>query len=157
MPDLDDFDRALLEALQEDARLTAQQLAERIALSPSQCARRRARLEAEGYITGYRATLDPARIGLAVTAFVQVSMAAHSAKNAADFRRLVESADEILDCWTMTGPADYLLRVAVADLGGLNRLVQEVLLPHPTVARVESRIVMDRLKTNAPMTPPRDR
>lgn len=151
---LDSFDHRLLAALQADAHLTAQELAEHLPLSASQIGRRRQRLEAEGYVTGYRATLAAERLGLNVEAFIQVTMAAHTAENAADFRVLVRRTPEVTGAWTLTGEADYLLRVYCADLAALNRLVQDVLLPHPAVARVHSQIVMDRIKADAPLPVP---
>ncbi len=148
---LDAIDSRLLSLLQRDATLTAQDLGERLHLSPSQAARRRQRLEAEGTITGYRATVSPDRIGLGVEAFVQVVMAGHSEVNAADFRRLTETRPEIVAAWTLTGEADYLLRIWCADLAALNTLIQHALLPHPAVARVQSQIVLDRIKPDAPL------
>ena len=149
--DLDATDSRLLALIQRDATLTAQDLGERLNLSPSQAARRRQRLEQAGIITGYRATVAPDRIGLGVEAFISVVMAAHSEANAADFRRLTETLPEIVAAWTLTGEADYLLRIWCADLSALNRLVQQALLPHPAVARVHSQIVLDRVKPDAPL------
>lgn len=148
---LDATDRTLLSLLQNDAQITAADLGERLNLSPSQAARRRQRLGAEGYITGYRATLDPARLGLGVQAFIQITMAAHTAENAADFIAMTRRRPDIVGAWTLTGEADYLLRVYCADLSALNVLVQNVLLPHPAVARVHSQIVMERIKRDAPL------
>lgn len=148
---LDHTDRRLLQALQQDASLTAQDLGQRLNLSPSQAARRRQRLEQTGVITGSRALVAPEDIGLAVQAFIQVEMAAHSAENAAHFARLTRTRPEIVAAFTLTGEADYLLRVWCADLQALHQLVQTVLLPHPAVARVQSRIVMDQLKPDAPL------
>lgn len=150
---IDAMDRALLAHLQENARLTAAELAEKVHLSPSQCARRRQRLEEEGYILGYRAVVDAARIGAGVEAFVQITMAAHSRENALDFVRLADRTQAVVSVWTLTGEADYMLRVFCADLSALNDLVQHILLPHPAVARVQSQIVMARLKDNAPIVP----
>ena len=146
---LDQIDRNLLAALQRDATLTAEALGAEIGLSPSQAARRRQRLEAVGIITGYRARLDPGRVGLSVQAFVQVQMGTHDPMGAKSFKRLLEALPEVLNAWTLTGEADYLLRVWCADLGALNRLIHERLLPHPAVARVQSQIVMDQLKQAA--------
>lgn len=146
---MDSTDAKLLSEVQRRADITAQELAERLNLSPSQCARRRARLEAEGYIAGYRARLDPAKLCLSVQAFVQVQMAAHNADNAAGFVQLVNRLPEVVGCWTLTGEADYLLRVWVADLPALNALIHHRLLPHPAVARVQSQIVMDQPKADA--------
>ncbi|MFN3972449.1 MAG: Lrp/AsnC family transcriptional regulator [Gemmobacter sp.] len=148
---MDTTDARLLAAIQMNAMLTAQELGERLNLSPSQAARRRARLEAEGVITRYRAELDAARIGLGVEAFIRVVMATHSEQNARDFVRMTRAQPEITGAWTLTGEADYLLRVFCADLAALNRLVQQVLLPHPAVSRVQSQIVMERVKPDAPL------
>ena len=146
---LDDIDSRLLIALQENVHLTAQELGARLNLSASQAGRRRQRLEAAGYITGYAARLDPAQLGLAVQAFIQVQMATHAPDAARGFARLVAAQREIVSAWTLTGEADYLLRAYCADLPALNRLIHEVLLPHPVVARVQSQIVMDQLKADA--------
>ena len=148
---LDALDSRLLSALQDNAMLTAQDLSDLLHLSPSQAARRRARLETLGYITRYRAELDPVKLGLGVEAFIRVVMATHTEANARDFVRMTRLQPEITGAWTLTGEADYLLRVFCADLAALNRLVQQVLLPHPAVSRVQSQIVMERVKPDAPL------
>lgn len=146
---MDATDLKLLAALQRRADMTAQELGEHLNLSPSQAARRRAWLEAQGVIAGYRARLDPARLGLDVQAFVEVQMTAHNADNAASFLRLVGTLPQVVACWTLTGDADYLLRVWCDDLAARNALIQNRLLPHPAVARVQSQIVMDQPKADA--------
>ncbi|MEJ6403530.1 Lrp/AsnC family transcriptional regulator [Yoonia sp. 2307UL14-13] len=148
---LDESDRRLLAALQTDSTLTAQALGERLNMSTSQAGRRRQRLEAEGYIAGYRASLNPEKVGLGVQAFIQIVMATHTEQNARDFVRMTRTKAEIVGAWTLTGEADYLLRVYCADLAALNMLVQQVLLPHPAVSRVQSQIVMERVKPDAPL------
>lgn len=148
---LDATDSRLLAEIQADAMVTAQDLGERLNLSPSQAARRRQRLEQEGYVKGYTARLDPAKLGLTVQAFVQVQMATHAPEAARSFGSLLSTCPEIISAWTLTGEADYLLRVWCADLPELNRIIHHVLLPHPAVARVQSQIVMDQLKTDAPL------
>ncbi len=148
---LDDTDTRLLAALQQNATLTAQDLGERLNLSASQAGRRRQRLESEGVIRAYRAEVAPEKVGLGVQAFIQIVMATHTEKNARDFVRLTLTQPEIVGAWTLTGEADYLLRVYCADLSALNRLVQQVLLPHPAVSRVQSQIVMERVKPDAPL------
>ncbi len=148
---LDDTDSRLLAALQKNAHLTAQELGEMLNLSPSQAGRRRQRLEAEGYIEGYAARLCPAQLGLAVQAFVQVQMATHAPEQVKGFARTVACRPEIVSAWTLTGEADYLLRVYCADLAALNRLIHQVILPDPAVARVQSQIVMDQFKPDAPL------
>ena len=148
---LDDTDTRLLAALQTNAHLTSQQLGEMLNLSPSQAGRRRQRLEADGYIKGYSARLDPQKMGLTVQGFVQVQLGTHRPEQSRAFARLMQSRPEITSAWTMTGEADYLLRVYCADLPALNTLIHEVILPHPAVARVQSQIVMDQLKQDAPL------
>ena len=148
---LDDTDTRLLAAVQTNAHLTAHQLGDMLNLSPSQAGRRRQRLEAEGYIEGYAARLDPIRLGLNVQSFVQVQLGTHGPDQSRAFARLIRTRPEIISAWTMTGEADYLLRVYCTDLAALNTLIHEVILPHPAVARVQSQIVMDQLKRDAPL------
>jgi DNA-binding Lrp family transcriptional regulator len=148
---LDHADLRLLAALQRDSTQTAQDLSETLNMSASQAGRRRQRLEAEGYIAGYRAYLSPEKVGLSVEAFIQIVMATHTEQNARDFVRLTRTRAEIVGAWTLTGEADYLLRVYCTDLSALNMLVQQVLLPHPAVSRVQSQIVMERVKPDAPL------
>ena len=148
---LDTTDLRLLAALQANAHLTAQELGEKLNLSASQAGRRRQRLEAEGYVEGYSARLSAARLGLAVQAFIQVQMATHAPEMVRTFVRILETRPEITSAWTLTGEADYLLRVYCDDLPALNALIHEVLLPHPAVARVQSQIVMDQFKADAPL------
>ena len=148
---LDPTDLRLLNVLQKDAHLTAQELGEMLNLSPSQAGRRRQRLEAEGYIKSYVARVAPDRLGLAIQAFVQVQLGIHGPEPARDFARLINSRSEVTGAWTLTGEADYLLRVYCADLSALHRLIHEVLMPHPSVTRVQSQIVMDQLKQDGPL------
>jgi DNA-binding Lrp family transcriptional regulator len=148
---LDPTDIALLAHLQKHGTATAQDLAEVLHLSPSQAGRRRQRLEETGVIEGYRARIDPLKLGLHVQSFVQVQLASHGVEQGKAFARLLRTRPEITSAWTMTGEADYLLRVWCADLPALNRLIHEVLLAHPVVARVHSQIVMDQPKADAPL------
>ena len=148
---IDRIDCNLLEALQKNAHLTSQELGNILNLSPSQAGRRRQRLEAEGYIEGYSARLCPRHLGLNVQAFVQVQMATHNPDQVAVFARKVKTLPEITSVWTLTGESDYLLRVFCENLTELNRLIHDVLLPIPAVARVQSQIVMNQLKADAPL------
>ena len=148
---LDDTDLRLLAALQRDAHLTAEALGSELNLSASQAGRRRQRLEASGAIRGYTARLDPEGLGLAVQAFIQVTLERHGPEQAKSFARMVETRPEIVSAWTLTGDADYLLRAYTTGLRALHTLIHEVLLSHPTVARVQSQIVMDQLKADAPL------
>jgi DNA-binding Lrp family transcriptional regulator len=146
MATLDALDWRLLDALQNDASLTNAALAETVGLSASQVSRRRQRLEQEGVIRGYRAALEPSAVGLGVIVFIHVALDTHSRDNARRFRDLVKLTPAILEAHALTGEADYLLKVAVGDLKALARLVNEILMPHESVARVRSEIALETLK-----------
>ena len=148
---LDDTDKRLLSALQRDAQMTSQELGEALNLSSSQAGRRRQRLEAEGYIESYRAHLNHQAIGLNIQAFVQVQMTTHGQPEALSLSRLLKTRPEVVSVWTLTGDADYLLRVFCNDLAALNELIHHFLVPHPAVARVQSQIVMEQVKSDAPL------
>jgi DNA-binding Lrp family transcriptional regulator len=143
---MDGFDIKLLDALQEDGRLTNFELAERVGLSASQCSRRRAALEASGVIQSYHAHLSAEAIGLGVLVFVQVTLATHSPGNSERFRRLIDGLPEVQEAYSLTGDADYFIKLIVADLKALSRILNEVFLPHESVAHLRSSIVLDRLK-----------
>jgi DNA-binding Lrp family transcriptional regulator len=149
MIEVDAFDLNMLAALQADGRLTNQQLADRIGLSASQCSRRRMRLENEKVITGYHADLAADALGFDLIAFIHVTLATHSPDNAKKFRALVQRIDDIQEAYSLTGDADYVLKVVLRDLKGLSEIVNDVLLPHPSVAHVRSTIVLDRLKESS--------
>ncbi len=143
---MDDFDIKLLRALQDDGRLTNNELADKVGLSASQCSRRRAALEASGVIASYHAMLSAEALGLDVLVFVQVTLATHSPENAQRFLRLVEGLDEVQEAYSLTGESDYLVKLSVPTLRDLSRLLADVFLAHPSVAHVRSAIVLDRLK-----------
>ncbi|WP_371422254.1 Lrp/AsnC family transcriptional regulator [Tardiphaga sp.] len=143
---VDAFDLKMLAALQNDGRLTNQQLADAVGLSASQCSRRRMRLEEEKVISGYHADLSSEALGFNVIAFIQVQLATHSPDNAKKFRTLVQRVDEVQEAYSLTGDADYVLKAVLRDLKGLSDLVNNVLMPHQSVAHVRSSIVLDRLK-----------
>jgi len=143
---IDNADKRLLAALQQNASQTTQELGETVNLSSSQAGRRKQRLESDGVIRGYQAVLNPTEVGLTVQAFVQVEMRVHDSNEVEDFHKLVSETAEIVSAWTLTGDADYLLRVYCTDLSALNNLIHSVLLQHPNVARVKSQIVMDQYK-----------
>jgi DNA-binding Lrp family transcriptional regulator len=146
MISLDAFDFKILRALQEDGRLTNQELAEIAGLSASQCSRRRMRLEDEKVISGYRAELASEALGFGVIAFIQITLATHSPDNAKRFRELVNRVDDIQEAYSLTGDADYVVKAVLRDLKSLSDIVNDVLMPHPSVAHVRSSIVLDRLK-----------
>jgi DNA-binding Lrp family transcriptional regulator len=146
---LDQTDWRLLDALQRDGAATNAALAEAIGLSASQLSRRRQRLEESGVISGYRALIAPEGVGLLVTAFIHVALDTHSRDNAKRFRDLVRLTPAVLEAHALTGEADYLLKVAVGNLKEMSALINDVLLPHDSVARVRSEIVLETLKSGA--------
>jgi len=143
---VDAFDLRILAALQDDGRLTNQQLADVAGLSASQCSRRRMRLEEAEVISGYHADLSSEALGFNVIAFIHITLATHSPDNAKKFRALVNRTDDIQEAYSLTGDADYLLKAVLRDLKSLSDIVNNVLMPHPSVAHVRSSIVLDRLK-----------
>ena len=143
---MDDFDLKLLDALQRDGRQTNYDLADLAGLSASQCSRRRAALEEDGVIEGYHAKLSPEKLGLKVQVFVQVTLATHSPDNSKRFAKLIGELDEVQEAYALTGEADYLLKLVVEDLQALSRILNDVLLPHQSVAHVRSSIMLERLK-----------
>ncbi|MFO1149383.1 MAG: Lrp/AsnC family transcriptional regulator [Alsobacter sp.] len=143
---LDGFDLKLLEALQSDGSLTNSDLAERVGLSPSQCSRRRAALEEAGVIARYRAELRPEALALDVLVFIEVTLATHSPDNAEKFRALVQRLEEVQEAYAVTGASDYLVKLTVPTLKDLARVLNEVFLPHESVAHVRSSVVLDALK-----------
>lgn len=143
---MDYFDVKLLQALQADGRLSNFELADAVGLSASQCSRRRAALEAAGTIASYHAHLDAEALGLDIVVFVQVTLATHSPDNSRRFLKLIETLEEVQEAYSLTGEADYLIKVTITDLKALSRLLNDVFLPHDSVAHVRSSIVLDRLK-----------
>ena len=149
MISVDAFDLKMLAALQDDGRLTNQQLADRVGLSASQCSRRRMRLEEEKVIAGYHADLAGEALGFNLIAFIHITLATHSPDNAKKFRALVNRVDDIQEAYSLTGDADYLLKAVLRDLKSLSDIVNNVLMPHQSVAHVRSSIVLDRLKESS--------
>jgi DNA-binding Lrp family transcriptional regulator len=143
---IDEFDRNILSLLQQDARLTNNDLSERVNLSPSQCSRRRQRLEEEGLIRAYRAVLDRERLGFSLVNVITVTLATHNPDNARRFADLVARLPEVQEAYALTGEMDYLLKVVTPDLKSLSEFVNGVLLPHESVQHVKTAIVLDTLK-----------
>lgn len=143
---MDSYDLKILAALQSDGRLTNQQLADAVNLSPSQCSRRRSRLEQDGIIRGYRAELSRENLGFELEVFISVTLARHNPDNSRYFAELVGRLPEIQEAHALTGEMDYMLKAVLPDLKSLNRLVSEALLPHESVQNVRSTIVLETLK-----------
>ncbi|MBZ0162559.1 MAG: Lrp/AsnC family transcriptional regulator [Notoacmeibacter sp.] len=143
---IDQFDRRILALLQEDARLTNAELAEKVHLSASQCSRRRQRLEETGYISGYRAELNRPKLGFSIVNIISVTLATHNRDNARRFADLVRRLPEVQEAHALTGEMDYSLKVVTRDLAALSAFVNDVLLPHESVQHVKTAIVLQTLK-----------
>lgn len=139
---LDDLDRRILDELQSDGRITNQELSERVGLSPSPCLRRLRQLEQEGVITRYVALVDPERVGLAVTAFVRVRLDSQDDRHLEQFESAVAGFPEVMECYLMTGEADYQLRVLVGSLGEFEDFLRRRLTRIPGVAQVTTSFAL---------------
>ena len=139
---MDAIDARLLSALQRDGRQTVTDLAAAVGLSPTPCARRLARLEAEGVIEGYSARVDQARIGFPVSVFIQVELESQS-KDAIDaFERAVRGFDRVMECHLMTGTRDILMRVVAADLTDFDRFLEDKLMRVPGIRSMRSSFAL---------------
>ena len=150
---LDKTDRRILAILQENGRLTNQEVADRVNLSPSPCLRRIRNLEESGVIRQYVALLDPDRIGLGLLAYVNVRLEKHSdtpggaaRSPRADFAASVANWPEVVACYAMTGEMDYLLRVHVEDMEHFSQFMMDTLLKHPAVLDVKSSFALQKIK-----------
>lgn len=149
MPHAATFDRTdllLLAELQRNGRQTNAELADRVHLSPSACLRRVQRLERESVIAGYRAEVDPEKVGIGLQAFVRVQLVRHDAEAVATFAQQVDAWDEVVACHALTGDMDYLLQVAVRDLDHFSRFLLDRLLNQAGVADVNSSFVLRTVK-----------
>jgi Lrp/AsnC family leucine-responsive transcriptional regulator len=121
---LDKYDKAILAALQKDGRISNQELADQIGLSPSPCLRRVRALEESGLIVGYRALLDAKKMGLSLMALIGISMDQHTPERFANFESEISAIPEVLECLLITGQqSDYQLKVVVADMDGYQHLL----------------------------------
>jgi len=144
--EFDRFDARILSALQHDGRLSVVELAEAIGLSPTPCARRIKALESEGAIEGYAAILNPARVGLAVLAIVQVKLTEHTDETVARFEREIQLMNEVTKCLAMTGSYDFILEVYGKDLEALSNVVLKKLIRVPNVRDLQSSVVLETIK-----------
>ena len=146
---LDRLDRRILAALQANGRISNQELAAQVHLSPAQANRRHKRLEAMGYIRGYEARLDPDRLGLGVTAFVHVTMERGQHKEVQKFQRTVGKMAQVLECYAVTGDFDYVCKVVARDLKGLSDFLLGTLAQQPGVNGVRSSVCLNELKSTS--------
>jgi len=152
---LDRYDRQILDLLQREGRISNQDLADRIGLSPSPCLRRVRTLEESGLITGYRALLDAKKLGLSLMALIHISMDQHTPERFTNFEAQIGDIPEVLECLLITGQsADYQLKVVVRDMDGYQELLLNRITRIPGVTGVHSSFVLRRVvdKTALPVT-----
>jgi Lrp/AsnC family transcriptional regulator, leucine-responsive regulatory protein len=147
---LDAIDRRILRALQTDGRMIYDALAAQVSLSPSATLRRVKRLEESGVIAGYVALVSPERVGLGLTAYLNVRLEKHSEVHKRTpmdlFRAAVQTWPEVVECAALTGEMDFLLRVVVQDMAHYSRFIMDTLLKHPSVEDCKTSFVLDRVK-----------
>ena len=144
--DLDSYDRHALRLLQTDGRMSNRDLAEAIHLSPTPCWRRIRELERSGVIRGYRAELDPSRIGLNLTVLAQVELDNHHPNTVAAFDRAINAIPEVLECHMVSGDHDYFLKIIARDMQAYSEILRTQLLQLPGVNRISSTFVMRSAK-----------
>jgi DNA-binding Lrp family transcriptional regulator len=150
---LDRIDRRILSALQRNARIANQELADQIGISASACWRRVRQLEQDGVIQRYAAVLDPLRLGLPVSILINVSLEKQGEKALQVFESAVAEWPEVMECYLMTGDADYLLRVVVADLAAYEQFLMRKLTRIPGIASIRSSFALRavRRRTELPI------
>lgn len=146
MPDLDDTDRRLLRVLQRDATLSTQELAERAGLSASPAWRRVRRMTEDGVITAQVVLVPPRALGLSALAYVQVSLLDHREETIAAFDRFVQAEDQVVECATITGASDYLLKIVAEDAEGLERFLMRRLLATGIIRATVTNFVLRQTK-----------
>jgi DNA-binding Lrp family transcriptional regulator len=146
MTKIDAIGRKILQELSRDGRISNIELAERVGLSPSACLRREQEFERCGVIKGYRAVIDPAKLGLTFLAYVTVGLSSHTKKSQAGFEAAMAEAPEVRECHNITGTIEYLLRVETADLASYKHFHTEVLGVLPQVHSITTYVLMDSPK-----------
>ncbi|HTV70385.1 MAG TPA: Lrp/AsnC family transcriptional regulator [Rhizobiaceae bacterium] len=143
---IDDIDRKILRALQADAKITVGELAEKVGLSPSPCARRVRLLEKAGVVKGYTAIVDQRKVGLPISAFASIKLERQREEDLDRFADAVSHWPEVVDCYLMTGQRDYLMRIVAADLEAYERFLKDKLTRLDNVASIETSFALGQVK-----------
>jgi Lrp/AsnC family leucine-responsive transcriptional regulator len=144
--ELDAIDRKILRALQATGKISIGELAEKVGLSPSPCARRVRMLEKDGIIKGYAAIVDQRQVGLPISAFASIKLERQREEDLDRFAEAVSRWPEVLDCYLMTGQRDYLLRIVAADLEAYERFLKDKLTRLDNVASIETSFALGQVK-----------
>ncbi|PTQ69992.1 Lrp/AsnC family transcriptional regulator [Pseudomonas sp. GV071] len=143
---LSPIDRKILRLLQHNADLSAAEIAEKVELSQSPCWRRIHRMQEEGLIERKVALLNPALLGFSITVFVNIKLSAHGRNNLTEFEQEIVGYPQVLECFTMAGGSDYLLKVVAKDIASYERFLRDQLLQRPHVLEAHSNIAMSEVK-----------
>lgn len=143
---LDSFDRKILMELQRDGRMKNQELADRVGLSAAACWRRVKALETEGIIRRYTALVDPAALGQGLCVLVMVSLVRHGAESSTVFEKAVQSWPEVLECYAVTGNADFMLRVVIPDMQAYDNFLTHKLFSLEGISQVNSNFTLREVK-----------
>jgi Lrp/AsnC family transcriptional regulator, leucine-responsive regulatory protein len=146
MADLNDIDRRILAELQSDSRITMQELGDKVGLSASPCHRRVKLMEERGVITRYIALVNQRSVGLPVSVFVSIKLERQKEEDLDRFAKAISGWEEVLECYLMTGPRDYLLRVVVSDLAAYERFLKQKLTRLDGISSIESSFALDQVK-----------
>lgn len=146
---MDSKDRQIIRALQKDGRMTNQDLAETVNLSPSPCLRRLRNLENSGAIRGFSVDVDPKAYGLPITVFVRIRLERHNEEDVRHFESRVQLIDEVLECHVLTGAMDYQLRVVVANLDAYEDFIRNRIHPIGGIASIDTSFVYSSVKNTA--------
>jgi DNA-binding Lrp family transcriptional regulator len=152
---LDAIDLRILAQLQEDGSLTNVELARRVHLSPSPCLVRVKALETAGVIQRYVALANPKAVGLGLNVFISISLKEQAKDSLAEFERRIAEHEEVMECYLMTGDSDYLIRVAVRDIGELERFIIEQLTPIPGIEKIRSSFALKQVRYKTALPLPR--
>jgi Lrp/AsnC family leucine-responsive transcriptional regulator len=151
MEKFDRYDRILLQALQENGRASNVELSDKASLSAPQCYRRVRQLESGGVIRGYAAQVVPEAVGLGVVAFVSLNLDREQVRKARELEKVIRQFPEIIECYTISGDFDYLLKVVAGDLKSFSNFLTDRLMQVPGVAGVRSMICLEEIKHASPL------
>lgn len=143
---LDPFDIKILGVWQDRGDVGPVEMAQLINLSASQCSRRMQQLRKDGYVRAVRMALEPAKVGIGISAYVLLTMQSHSPEAAETFRKRVIELDQVLECQKLTGAADMIVKIATKDLATFNDLLTKEILGSPEVATAQSSIILEEIK-----------
>jgi Lrp/AsnC family leucine-responsive transcriptional regulator len=151
MDKIDRYDRILLQTLQENGRASNVELSDKASLSAPQCFRRVRNLETEGIIRGYAAQIDPSKVGFGVVAFVNLNIDREQFKQVRELEQAIRKFPEILECYTISGDFDYLLKVVATDLKSLSNFLTDRLMQVRGVSGVRSMVCLEEIKQASPL------